>query len=63
VDYDVPAEINYDLTLLKKFIQKDDEPALIFYGGEPMLCIPQIKQIMDHIEAKKSLTFRPMAYT
>lgn len=53
MDYDVPAEIDYNLTLLEEFVQKDPEPALIFYGGEPMLCIPQVRQIMDHIEAKQ----------
>ena len=28
VDYEVPAEINYDIDLLKKFIEKD--PELLF---------------------------------
>ncbi len=53
VDYSVPAEINYDIGLLKKFFEKDPEPVLIFYGGEPMLCIEKMKQIMDNIEAKQ----------
>lgn len=52
VDYSVPSEINYDTELLKKFFEKDPEPILIFYGGEPMLCIDKIKQIMDSSSAK-----------
>jgi uncharacterized protein len=53
VDYDVPAEINYDLDVLEKFLRKDPEPVLIFYGGEPMLCNDKIKQIMDNVKAKQ----------
>ena len=53
VDYSVPAEISYDVGLLKKFCEKDHEPVLIFYGGEPMLCIDKMKQIIDNIEAKQ----------
>ena len=53
IDYSVPAEISYDIGLLKKFLEKDPEPFLIFYGGEPMLCIETMKQIMDNIETKQ----------
>jgi uncharacterized protein len=52
VDYSVPNEINYDIKLLKSFFEKDEEPVVIFYGGEPMLCIDKIKQIMDTVPAK-----------
>jgi len=53
VDYDVPAEINYEINQLTKFIQKDPEAVVIFYGGEPMLRINQMKQIMDKVPAKQ----------
>jgi len=53
VDYNVPAEINYDIKELQKFMEKTSEPVLIFYGGEPMLCIDRIKQIMDQVPAKQ----------
>ena len=53
VDYEVPAEIRYDLELLTKFIRKDPESVLIFYGGEPMLCNDRIRQIMDNVPAKQ----------
>jgi uncharacterized protein len=52
VDYSVPSEVSYNTELLKKFFEKDPEPALIFYGGEPLLCIDRIKEIMDNIPAK-----------
>jgi uncharacterized protein len=53
VDYGVPDEISYDLKLLEKFVGEDPEAVLIFYGGEPMLCIDKIKQIMDNVKAKQ----------
>jgi putative peptide-modifying radical SAM enzyme len=53
IDYDVPSEINYDIDLLSKFIKKDPDPFLIFYGGEPMLHIERIKQIIDRVETKQ----------
>jgi uncharacterized protein len=52
IDYSIPNEVIYDIRLLKKFCEKDPEPVLIFYGGEPMLCIDKMKQIMDVVTAK-----------
>jgi putative peptide-modifying radical SAM enzyme len=53
VDYDVPDKIGYSIELLNKFVSKDPEAVLIFYGGEPMLCIDEIRQIMDNINTKQ----------
>ena len=53
VDYNVPDKISYNIELLEKFVSKDSEAVLIFYGGEPMLCIEEIKQIMDNVKAKQ----------
>ncbi|TRO47624.1 TIGR04084 family radical SAM/SPASM domain-containing protein [Candidatus Bathyarchaeota archaeon] len=53
VDYNVPDKISYSIELLEKFVSKDSEAVLIFYGGEPMLCIEEIKQIMDNVKAKQ----------
>jgi sulfatase maturation enzyme AslB (radical SAM superfamily) len=53
VDYDVPSEISYNIDALKMFIEKDPEAVIIFYGGEPMLCVPQMKQIMHSVKAKQ----------
>ena len=36
-----------------KFIKKDPDPVLIFYGGEPMLCVDKMKKIMDEGKAKQ----------
>ena len=35
LDYEIPVNINYDIKRLKKFMEKDSEQVLIFYGGEP----------------------------
>ena len=53
VDYNVPEVINYDIRLLEKFIKKDPEPVLIFYGGEPTLCIDKMEEIMNRIKVKQ----------
>lgn len=53
VDYNVPDEINYEIELLENFMEKDTKPVLIFYGGEPMLFIDKIKQIMDNVKVKQ----------
>jgi putative peptide-modifying radical SAM enzyme len=42
-----------DVKELRKFILKDKEPKIIFYGGEPLLNIPKIKEIMDAIPKAK----------
>jgi len=47
-----PVEITYDIKTLKNFIQKDPEPIVAFYGGEPLLKIPLMEKIMDEIKAK-----------
>jgi putative peptide-modifying radical SAM enzyme len=53
VDYDVPAEITYSVDELARFIEKDPAPVIIFYGGEPMLCIAAIKRVMDNVPPKQ----------
>jgi uncharacterized protein len=52
VDYALPRKISYDIGLLDKFCGKDSECVLTFYGGEPLLCTNEIKQIMDSVKAK-----------
>jgi len=52
VDYNLPRKINYDLDLLKEFCSKDPECVLTFYGGEPLLELDKLRQIMDKIEPK-----------
>ena len=52
VEYFMPKKINYDASLLDRFCKQDPDCVLTFYGGEPLLCIDEIKQIMDHVTAK-----------
>ena len=52
VDYSLPNKISYSLESLNRFCSKDPECVLTFYGGEPLLCVEEIKQIMDNVKAK-----------
>jgi uncharacterized protein len=52
VEYSLPKKMNYDVGLLDMFCSKDSDCALTFYGGEPLLCVDEIKQIMDNVRAK-----------
>ena len=52
VDYSLPRKISYNLRLLSEFCSKDPECVVTFYGGEPLLCASEIKQIMDAVKAK-----------
>ena len=51
----MPKEINYDAGLLDSFCRRDPDCTLIFYGGEPLLCVDEIKHIMDNVKAKHFL--------
>jgi len=46
-DFDVPCDTEIDMDKLKKFILQDENPVIIFYGGEPLLKLNKIKKIMD----------------
>jgi putative peptide-modifying radical SAM enzyme len=52
VDYSLPKRISYDVGLLDKFCRRDADCILIFYGGEPLLCLDKIREIMDRVKAK-----------
>jgi len=52
VDYSLPNKVSYDVGLLDKFCRQDLDCVLSFYGGEPLLCINEIEQIMDNVKAK-----------
>jgi len=52
IDYSVPSEVSYDVSLLKRFCEKDPNVSLIFYGGEPTLRTELMKKIMNEVEAK-----------
>jgi putative peptide-modifying radical SAM enzyme len=52
VDYHLPKKINYDTASLDMFCRQDPECVLTFYGGEPLICIDEIKQIMNGVDAE-----------
>jgi len=52
VDYSLPTKINYDTDALARFCEADPDCVLTFYGGEPLFCMDEIKQIMDNVKAK-----------
>ena len=53
VDYSLPRKASYPWQQLADFCRKDDECVLTFYGGEPLLCTNEIKQIMDTVNPKQ----------
>jgi putative peptide-modifying radical SAM enzyme len=52
VDYSLPKKIGYKIDLLERLCRQDSECVLTFYGGEPLLCTEEIKQIMNRVNAK-----------
>jgi uncharacterized protein len=48
-----PKEIQYSIDELKKFISLDKDPIIEFYGGEPLLRIGTMKNIIDSIPHAK----------
>lgn len=47
VDYYLPSTISYDTDALKSFLSRDPESKIIFYGGEPLLELEKIKELMN----------------
>ena len=47
IDHDIPVALSYDIHNLVRFLEKDPEPVISFYGGEPLLCTENIRTIMD----------------
>lgn len=52
-DTTIPDEIDFSIEDLKNFSKDDKDFTLTFYGGEPLLKIDLIKQIIDEIPAKE----------
>ena len=49
VDYSLPTSMAYDTEILRKFLQRDSEPAVVFYGGEPLLRMDKLREIMNQL--------------
>jgi uncharacterized protein len=56
VDYALPRKADYDFAALAEFCSKDPECVLTFYGGEPLLCTADIRQIMDLVKSRHFMT-------
>lgn len=53
IDYSIPRSINYGAQDLKSFLQGDRNPLIIFYGGEPLLQMRKMEEIMDALPAAR----------
>ncbi|PVX26365.1 MAG: radical SAM/SPASM domain-containing protein [Candidatus Bathyarchaeum sp.] len=53
LDYELPKHLDYPAELLNRFCRKDPECVLTFYGGEPLLNLDAIREIMDGVKAKQ----------
>jgi len=49
-DFSDPCVSQVKVDELKSFIEKDKDAVIVFYGGEPLLQIDKIKEIMDNID-------------
>ncbi len=49
----MPHEIQYEIEDLRRFIEKDPDATVAFYGGEPLLRIPLMLRMMDLLPAKR----------
>ncbi|MEA3558726.1 MAG: TIGR04084 family radical SAM/SPASM domain-containing protein [Candidatus Thermoplasmatota archaeon] len=48
----IPLDISYDMDDLVRFISKDKDAVIGFYGGEPLLNMEYMEKIMDRVPAK-----------
>jgi putative peptide-modifying radical SAM enzyme len=55
IDYSMPNNITYNTDLLESLSQRITIESILFYGGEPLLKIDKIKEIMDRVPAQKFL--------
>ena len=47
-----PRKLNYDVASLNRFCRKDPDCVLTFYGGEPLMQMDKLRQIMDKVSPK-----------
>jgi len=53
LDYSLPKKVNYDFVKLDEFCRKDPDCTITFYGGEPLLNVEGLRQIMDTVSARR----------
>lgn len=49
----MPSEVGYKTWQLERFCRKDPDCGIIFYGGEPLLRMGRMMEIMDRVHAKR----------
>jgi len=54
-DYFLPRAIAYSTETLKAFLARDPDARVIFYGGEPLLEMKKLQEMMDSLPAKRFL--------
>ncbi|MCW4010438.1 MAG: TIGR04084 family radical SAM/SPASM domain-containing protein [Candidatus Bathyarchaeota archaeon] len=52
LDYALPRKADYPVEALNGFCQKDPDCVLTFYGGEPLLNMDFVRQVMDQVSAR-----------
>ena len=52
IDYSVPKAPDYSIDQLAAFCEKDPNCVISFYGGEPTLCLNELREIMDKVKAQ-----------
>jgi radical SAM protein with 4Fe4S-binding SPASM domain len=57
-DFDAPYISAVETAKVKAFLMKDPEPTLIFYGGEPLLQMERIKELIDALGDIPNIKFR-----
>lgn len=48
----MPVSLGFTTNALYDFLKQDPNPVIAFYGGEPLVEWPKIKEIMDNVPAK-----------
>ncbi len=48
----IPLQVKYPIDDLIQFLGKDPEPVIGFYGGEPLLALEYMYEVMDKVPAK-----------
>ncbi|WAC05301.1 MAG: TIGR04084 family radical SAM/SPASM domain-containing protein [Methanoregula sp.] len=53
IDEGLPADLDYDLDTLYRFLENDPSPTVTFYGGEPLLKRELVETIMDNAPVRR----------
>lgn len=57
-DFDAPYISEVATEKIKSFLIKDKEPTLVFYGGEPLLQMDRVKELIDALSDVPNIQFR-----